>query len=285
MAAVHFDPLFDGHTHSHYCPHGSREPLRGYLDRAVEIGLRRLAITEHIPAPDGFVDPMGPNECYGPIADLEPYLAECERLRDEYADRLEVLVGLEIDWLGDAQGGWHEPLLDLLDTVWDRLDHEATLLSVHFLADTAVDGTPELAMAIAGPGQPPDAYHLAYYEALRRALAAGWTRGGRDMRPRRVGHLTLPRKFVRALPLADPARVEEAALAALERIAREGLQLDVNAAGLDKPDCGEIYVPEPLLGRAIEMGVELVFGSDAHAPRGVGKHRDIVVAAIEAHAS
>ncbi|MBI5831796.1 MAG: histidinol-phosphatase HisJ [Armatimonadetes bacterium] len=284
MAAVRFDPWFDGHTHSHFCPHGSREPLRGYLDRAVELGLRRLAITEHIPAPDGFIDPMGPGECYGPIADLDPYLAECEALRDEYADRVEVLIGLEIDWLGDAQGGWHEPLLDILARVWPRLDHEATLLSVHFLADTAVDGTAALSMRIA-PGEPADAYHLAYYAALRRALDASWTRDGQDLRPRRVGHLTLPRKFVRALPLTDPERVWAAALATVDHIAREGLQLDVNAAGLDKPDCGELYVPEPLLGRAIELGVELVFGSDAHAPRGVGKHLDLVEAAIAAHTS
>ena len=281
---VRFDPLFDGHTHSHFCPHGSREPLQGYLDRAVELGLRRLAVTEHIPAPTGFVDPIGANECYGPISDLGPYLDECERLREAYADRLELLIGLEIDWLGDAQGGWHEPLLDLLATVWHRLDHEATLLSLHFLGDTAVDGTPELSMRIA-PGQPPDAYHLAYYAALQRAIGASWQRGGLDLRPRRIGHLTLPRKFQKALPLREPERVAEAELATLELIAAEGLQLDVNAAGLDKPDCGEIYVPEPLLGRAIELGVELVFGSDAHAPRGVGKHLDRVKAAIAAHAA
>lgn len=268
-------PGMDGHTHTSFCPHGDRQPTRLYLEHAVDRGLRRLAITEHLPLPDGFHDPMGPHQCAMPPEDLLPYLDEAEQLRAEFADHLDVLVGAEVDWLGSAQGGWHEATLAQLDSIWDRLAPEATLLSVHFIDGTIVDGNPDLSLAYA-PGEPPDAYHLAYYDALDAALRSSWTVGRRDLRPRRIGHLTLPRKFIRALPLAEPERVEERVLRLLERIAAEGLQLDYNTAGLDKEQCGETYLPAPYLRHALDLGIELVHGSDAHAPERVGNHRDVV---------
>lgn len=281
MPAVAFDPAFDGHTHTHFCPHGSREPLERYLDRAVELGFARYALTEHIPLPAGFRDPMGPLECAGPLDSLWPYLDYAERVREQYASVLTVYVGLEIDYLGAAQGGWHGELLRVLAPVWDRLDPEATLLSLHFLGDALVDGTVELQRALAPTA---DALHLWYYRCLESALQASWRYGGRDLRPRRVGHLALPRKFVRAHPLAEPERVWDAATRVLETVAREGLELDVNAAGLLKPDCGELYLPEPLLGRAVALGIPLVYGSDAHAPAGVGQRREAVLAALARYA-
>ena len=280
MSAARIDLDCDGHTHSEFCPHGSREPLERYLDRAVELGLRRYCVTEHIPLPTGFVDPMGPYECAGPAEDLAAYLTRGDEVRAAYADRLTVFVGLEIDWLGGAQGNRHADLLAMLAPVWDRLAPEATLLSVHFVGSGLVDGTPDLAAGLVPPGASIDALHLRYYTELRAALTASWRHDGRDLRPRRVSHLTLPRKFVRRQPLAEPERVWAAADEVLELIAREGLELDLNTAGLDKPDCGEIYLPEPLLSRALALGIPLVFGSDAHAAREVGRHREVVAGMV-----
>lgn len=277
-----FDPNYDGHTHTSWCPHAARNPLREYLDQAVELGLTRYAVTEHIPLPAGFVDPLGEYECAGPIAELPRYLDQAAALRDEYADRLRLYVGLEIDYLGGAQGGWHGDLLALLGKVHHRLDAEATLLSLHFIDEVVVDGYPEVTQRLIPSGGTVDDCHVRYYRLLRSALRASWKWGRLDLRPRRVGHLTLPRKFLRVLPLAEPERVWDEATRTLELIAAEGLQLDYNTAGWDKPDCGEAYLPEPLLSRAIELGVELVLGSDAHRPDDVGRYRDRAVEAVAA---
>jgi histidinol-phosphatase (PHP family) len=278
-----FDPAFDGHTHSPFCPHGAADPLAAYLDRAVGLGFRRYAVTEHMPLPAGFRDPMGPYQCAGPIADLPPYLTAVEQAREAYAGRLRVYVGLEVDYLGGVSPDWHEAVLDLLDTVWDRLEPEGTLLSVHFLGNSLVDGTVHLAAGLIPEGLSPDAYHLRYYAMLKEALTVSWRRRGRDLRPRRLSHLTLPRKFIAALPLAEPRRVDQAAREVLELVAAEGLELDLNSAGLDKAECGEIYLPEPLLGWAVELGIPLVFGSDAHRAAEVGRHHDAVLAALAAY--
>lgn len=272
MASPPIDPLYDGHTHTGWCPHGSRRPLREYLDRALALGLRRYAVTEHNPLPPGLRDPFGPCQCAAAPATLGPYLDEAEALRDEYAGRLEVLVGLEVDYLGAAQGGYHGELLAMLAPAWPRLDPEATLLSLHFIDGVVIDGTADMTREHLLRGEPPDVAHMRYYAALTSALRASWRFGRRDLRPRRLAHLTLPRKFVRSLPLREPERVLDAATAVLELAVQEGLELDLNTAGLDKPECGEVYLPEPLLGRAKQLGATIILGSDAHDPREVGRH-------------
>ncbi len=272
--SVAIDPLHDGHTHSHWCPHGSGDPLRAYLDRAVELGFRRYDVTEHLALPDGFRDPIGPRQCAMLPAEVPLYLADAEPLRAEFAGRLDVRVGFEVDYLGAAQGGWHQAMLELLGPAWDRIDPAATVLSVHFLDEGIVDGTPAMQAALLPAGANTDRVHLRYYAALKSAIQASWRWRGEDLRPRRLGHLTLPRKFVKVRPLEHPEQVAEAAMDVLELVAAEGLELDVNTAGLDKPDCGEIYLTSELYHRARQLGVTMVYGSDAHAPREVGRHRD-----------
>lgn len=274
-------PRRDGHTHTPFCPHGSPGPLEAYLDRALALGFTAYDLTEHVPLPTGFVDPFEPRDCAMELHELPAYLAAAEHAREAYADRLHVQVGLEIDYLGAAQGGWHQPLLELLRPIWSRLAPEATILSLHFLDDVVVDGTPEMTRGLLPAGEPIDALHLRYYATLREAITADWSWRGQDLRPRRLGHLTLPRKFIRDLPLRDPARVEAAALAVVELVAAEGMELDLNTAGLDQPLCGEIYLPDVLLRRALELGIPLVFGSDAHHPDHVGRHFDLAAEAVE----
>ncbi|WP_124727412.1 PHP domain-containing protein [Staphylospora marina] len=39
----------DGHTHTHYCPHGSGEETAKYIERAIELGFEIYVLTEHPP--------------------------------------------------------------------------------------------------------------------------------------------------------------------------------------------------------------------------------------------
>jgi histidinol-phosphatase (PHP family) len=49
------------------------------------------------------------------------------------------------------------------------------------------------------------------------------------------------------------------------------MEIDLNAAGLFKPDCQEIYPPSWILLEAIQRKIPLVYGSDAHSVQGVGQ--------------
>lgn len=116
------------------------------------------------------------------------------------------------------------------------------------------------------------ATHEAYYATLLQAVTADY--GG--FTPGRIGHINLARKFIQAVPVereVDYAALQTPLLDALEA---RGMGLDVNVAGLKKPHCGEVYVPESLIQRIIRENrrIPLVYGSDTHSVKGVGQCYD-----------
>ena len=42
-------PKRDGHTHTEFCPHGSRESTELFIRRAIELGFETYSLTEHPP--------------------------------------------------------------------------------------------------------------------------------------------------------------------------------------------------------------------------------------------
>ena len=43
--------LKDGHIHSPYCPHGTKDSFEKYIEKALEEGLEEISFTEHLPLP------------------------------------------------------------------------------------------------------------------------------------------------------------------------------------------------------------------------------------------
>ena len=81
------------HTHSCYCD--GKESLRRYVETAVERGFTHLGFSGHAPVP--FENTFA--------IDGERYLdycAEVRRLKVEFADRLKIFLGLEIDYIPGA---------------------------------------------------------------------------------------------------------------------------------------------------------------------------------------
>jgi histidinol-phosphatase (PHP family) len=52
------------------------------------------------------------------------------------------------------------------------------------------------------------------------------------------------------------------------------LELDLNAAGLFKPDCREIYPAPWIVAEALNRDIRFVYGSDTHSVKGVGQGFD-----------
>jgi len=260
---------WDGHTHSGLCPHGSGEPTAGFVERAAALGIRRWSITEHAPFPAGFKDPSPKPTSALPPGDLERYLSEAEGLRERHADSIEVRVGLEVDYLP----GLESETRALLDAVGPRL--EDALLSVHFIPVpggwACVDWSPSnfRSGALAALGSI-EAVHAAYWDTLLAAAEADLGPRG----PRRIGHLTQVFVFRTAVGEPDEAWTLERAEPVLRAIAARGLALDLNVSRWRHPEMG---LPHPLpsvLARALELEIPLVYGSDAHAVRAVGRDRD-----------
>lgn len=82
------------HSHTVRCHHASGTQ-REYIEKAIEAGFRVWGFSDHTPYPfpEGFTSSfrMLPSE-------LESYVEETIRLRDEYRDQIEIHLGLEAEY-------------------------------------------------------------------------------------------------------------------------------------------------------------------------------------------
>ncbi|MFR2299318.1 MAG: histidinol-phosphatase HisJ family protein, partial [Clostridium paraputrificum] len=91
--------LKDGHMHSHYCPHGTKDTFKEYVEKALEVGLNEITFTEHMPLPAIFMDEKLLKECSPNEEEILLYLKEATKIKEEYKDKIKINVGLEIDYV------------------------------------------------------------------------------------------------------------------------------------------------------------------------------------------
>ena len=266
----------DGHTHSEFCPHGSREPTEQLIRRAIDLGFLSYSLTEHPPLPPGFEDPAPPKDCGIAAKDLEPYFQLAQRLKREFAGRIEIKVGLEVDYIPGYET-WTRSLLNQYGP-----EMQDALLSVHFLEGNGgwrcVDHSPsDFREGLLEAYGSIEAVHRAYWGLVREAILADLG----PYKPRRVGHLSLVHKFQRQFPLENRFLFKPQIEEILDLIKANHMELDLDAAGLFKPDCLEIYPPDWILREALRRGIPMVYGSDAHSVKGVGQGFDRTRLAVE----
>lgn len=258
---------WDGHTHTSFCKHGNSAGLGEYLEQGVALGFTRYSVTEHPPLPDRWVDneklmaelAMGMEE-------MPAYLAEVARYKREYEGKLEVLAGLELDYLAGAS----DFTFALVDRFGAQLDDY--IVSVHYLPGAGgmrcIDFTPaDFREGLVSYYGTMDRVVEEYYDHVEQAIAVAAQLPGTT---KRIGHINLIEKFRSALPPVDPAQIEGRLNALLPKLAAAGVGIDVNTAGLRVETCGKPYVPQWFIRRCLEEGVPVVFGSDAHKPEHVG---------------
>lgn len=269
----------DGHTHSEYCPHGEIDDTEALVAAAVAAGFTHYAITEHSPMPEEFFarlpGELGAESRGGVMAlsDLEHYLRKAHRLKDKYRDRIQVLVGLELEFAEDFSP-W---LRDLLQEYGNQLDDG--LVSVHYLPvpdgrlvplDYTWEMTRDLLLPQLGGLE---GFEAAYYRAvLASALADLGPRA-----PRRLGHPSLCRKFLGDWPeedrgLSPEIQAEIAAL--LDAAAPRGFAIDFNVAGLHA-SYGRFYPGSWVATQAARRGMSLCYGSDSHHLSHVGRDYEV----------
>lgn len=257
---------WDGHTHTRFCYHGSGAELTEYVDRAIAHGFERYSITEHPPLPEGWV-PNEPlmAELAMPMPELPAYIDYVQRVKKKYAGRIELTVGLEMDYLHGNESfsdALMKPYLDVL---------EDAVVSVHYLPGEGgmycVDFTAEdMRRNLLPVYGSMDSLAEAYFDHMEKAIA--WA-AKLPMR-KRIGHPLLIRKFRTELPSFDEALLKRRLNRVADLLAESGVGLDVNTAGLRVPTCGEAYAPEWFVRKCLAAGVEVVYGSDSHKPEQVG---------------
>ncbi|SFC21695.1 histidinol-phosphatase (PHP family) [Alkalibacterium subtropicum] len=250
----------DNHVHTHFCPHGSDDEMEAYVKTAISKGLNQLTFTEHAPLPIEDTTPLKDSAMRS--EDVEVYLKRGKELKEKYAEQITINTGFEIDYIE----GKEEATKTFLQRYPETVPH--SLLSVHFLKMSEEDyfcidyGKDEFLKKMNDTGY--EKLAQLYEETLLKALSVPfgkWT-------PKRIGHITLINKFSEAHDHQDIVNWE----GILEQVKHNRYDLDYNFAGLDKPFYKKTYPDEALVKRAVEKGIRLIYGSDAHEAKDTGRY-------------
>lgn len=236
--------LPDYHVHTYRCGH-ARGISREFVLKAIERGISEIAFTDHIPLyflPHPERDPR----LAMPEEEFDGYLREVEALREEFAGRIPVRLGLEADY----REGQEEVLASWLG----RAEWDVVLGSVHWVAGGWIDA-PGSAERFQREGT--EGLYDEYYRLLARAARTRLF----DV----LTHFDLPKKFGNR-PTNPRDEAEQEAIAAARQA---GCAVEISSAGLRKP-VGEAYPEGRLLAKMAVAGIPVTFSSDAHAPLEVG---------------
>ncbi len=221
------------HTHTERCKH-ARGTERAFIESAIRHGFKVLGFSDHAPQPydSGFVSPIRMD-----MSELDGYVDTLRELREEYADRIDIRIGLEAEYFPSR---------------FDRLMREVRsreidylILGQHYVPDEEYG-------FYAGSLTYDEEYLAGYVDLVIEALKTG-----------EFMYLAHP-------DLIHFAGPEEIFLSHMERLcayARENdVLLEVNGLGFLTD---RWYPAESFFRYAALNGCRFIYGCDAHSPEQV----------------
>ncbi len=116
------------HTHTVRCKHATGTE-REYIEHAIDNGFEVLGFSDHVPQPypEGFVSRIRMD-----MGQMDEYIETLLKLREEYKDRIKLLIGFEVEYFPK----YFDKLMNELDR---RKDIDYLILGQHSVPDE-VDG-------------------------------------------------------------------------------------------------------------------------------------------------
>jgi len=245
------DITVDGHVHTRLCNHATGE-MEDYVQKAVQRGLGTIVFLEHLEAeilyqPSSWLEKEG----------FDFYFEEGRRLKEQYRGVIDVRLGVEAGYNREAISTLREKLAQY---PWDRVG-----LSCHFhrhgkahynLLSRRQESLAQL--AVVGI----DRIVTDYFNALIEAIEVIDC----DV----LCHLDAVLRHSPGIEFNAEHRRQIAML--LDGIQKKGVALEINTSGFDFRG---FPFPAPwIIKGAIERGIPLSAGSDAHQPGAVGRYFD-----------
>ncbi len=238
------------HTHTILCD-GKNTP-REMAEQALALGFTTLGYSGHMD-----------NDIH---MDYPEYDRQIRGLQQEYAGRLDILRGVELDTLFDPEGISRRENRSPEEA--DKLkitDPEYIIGSTHFLdvpteVPMSVDNTPEMMEQLCTEFFGGDYYKLAkhYYDVEARVYER--------TKCTFVGHFDLVSKFNDQAHMFDESdpRYRRAALNTMEYLVSLGLPFEINCGAMNRGMKKEAYPNPDLLRSLKEMGGQILINADAH---------------------
>lgn len=248
--------LTNFHSHCSFCD--GKAPLEDFIRSAIDKGFSSYGISSHAPVP--FV------ARWALSADrVGEYLQEIQRLKEKYAEEIELYAGMEIDYLNDLQNPSIRYFQDL------PLDYR--IGSVHLIYTSAgeivdTDTKPERFQKLLEEHFQGDLRRMVtlYFDASMRMVEMG----GFDF----VGHAD---KISYNAGLCDPTITDQVWFQKRLRdyfalIAEKGLMMEINTKAYLSKGC---FFPHIRYFRLLkELNIPVLVNSDAHLPELVNASRN-----------
>lgn len=222
------------HTHTSRCRHAIGTE-REYIETAIARGLKVLGFADHAPQ-------MFPGDYYSNFRmypeQIENYVSTLRRLRDEYKNDIDILIGLETEYYPEV----FEKLIEFLAPY--NIDY--MILGQHFIDN-------EYDTAIYSGFSTSDESRLERYTS---AVLEGMSTG-------KFSYVAHPDLFNFD---GDRTAYEKQARRLCEGAKSLGIPLEVNFLGLATK---RHYPSERFYKIAAEVGNSFIFGCDAHDPNDV----------------
>ena len=227
--------------HCHTCICDGKNTPEEMVQAAIERGLTTIGISEH-----GYTA-FDSSYCLS-LEKTEEYKAEMRRLKEKYSDKIEVLLGIELDALSDL----------------DTSDYDYVIGSAHYVKCgdkyLPIDESPSDFEQICREYFGGDYYAFAreYYRTVA-TLA--------NKKIDIVGHIDLITKFNegnRLFDMDDP-RYLAAAKGAINALLPLGIPFEVNTGAISRGYRTDPYPHKTLCDHIKQKGGTLILSSDAHS--------------------
>jgi histidinol-phosphatase (PHP family) len=231
--------MHDYHLHTKLCKHATGE-ISEYIERAIQIGLKEICFTDHIPLPNDF-----DFEHRMKLKQLDLYFKLLEQAQSEYTE-LTILTGIEADY--------YRGLEKYLDKLLKKYDFDLVILSVHFVKNWQ-NGNWVFQFHF------PEKTLSAVYEEYLSELIKGIKTGLFDI----IGHIDIIKQPGDSLIDMIPQKVAET----LDAAKKYNMAVEINSSGLRK-EVIECYPGYDWLTEIKRFDLPITIGSDAHSPEQVG---------------
>jgi len=234
----------DYHTHNYRCGHAVGE-LREYIEQAIAIGFHEIGLSDHLPLfhiPDERKLPQITMEQH----ELDDYVEEACKLKDEYKGQIDVKVGIEADYVP----GWEEYLQrELL-----RYPYDYVLGSVHFIDEWDHSDS---RCVNQWEGKDIAEVYREYYALIQAAAKSKLFDS--------IAHVDVIKRYNHR-PEED---ISDFVQKTFQVIKDSGVCVEVNTSGEFMP-VKEMFPAKDILTLCQQLDIPLTIGSDSHSPSRVG---------------
>lgn len=240
--------LYDSHMHTPLCKHAWGTPDE-YAAAAEKRNLKGIVVTCHNPGPEGWSTRFRMS-----MDQLDEYVAMVDSARDKWQGRVDVLLGLECDYMPGMEPLLAElltraPFNHVLGSIHPQLPYYK---DVHFQGDVAE-------------------FQKLYFQHLAMAAETGL-----------FDTLSHPDLVKNVFPSQwQPGELSDAISLSLERIAAAGTAMELNSSGIHK-EIKEMNPNPAMLAEMSKRGIPVVLGSDAHRPERVAAEFELAIDLLEA---